>query len=247
MRYARCAALAAALLILTGCARGAESSLEESSAFPAPVTSASEDSASVTVTTTAASPRYEGTQAENGQAFLYISDEDFRAVYNGTADSPLSAGATAVTITRDGSYTVSVDAGASGCAWELSSDPDSEYVCEGLGFASVVLAGGGEIAPNASIDVDEVRVDGRNLELAARNYTAEDGAGNLRGVLWNAAVTEFPADAHTSLGAVSGAFGEVSPMVVNPADFESWQKVEVSFTVSGFTEAQTTEQTTALP
>ena len=55
----------------------------------------------------------------------------------------------------------------------------------------------------------------------------------MRANIYNQWVNNFPEDAHTADGAVTGEFGEYSSQIVNLDDFKTWQKVEVDFTVTG--------------
>ena len=173
------------------------------------------------------------TVAESGDAILLITDSQWYVKYFGTAEDLLSYGAGAARITGNGDYTVSVNAGSHGTQKEITGDPNNGYQCGGLGFAAVKVVDGTKLFPNMSIEIKEIRVDGRPVTLTAKNYTSSDDNTEMRANIYNEYVSRFPEDAHNAEGQLTGEFGEYSSKIVDPASFEKWQKVEVDFTVSG--------------
>ena len=84
-----------------------------------------------------------------------------------------------------------------------------------------------------SIEINEIRLDGKPVETVAKNYTSSDDGKEMRANIYNQWVSKFPEDAHTAQGPVTGEFGEYSAQIINPSSFGTWKKVEVDFTVSG--------------
>ena len=76
-------------------------------------------------------------------------------------------------------------------------------------------------------------MDGKPITMNAKNYTSSDDGKEMRANIYNQWVNNFPDDAHTADGAVTGEFGEYSSQIVDPADFKKWQKIEVDFEVTG--------------
>ena len=88
--------------------------------------------------------------------------------------------------------------------------------------------------------MDSIVIDGKEIEMTAKNYTSTDDGVVTRTNLYNSWVSEPSQDARTIDGALYDADGnaldicsEYSAQVVNVDDFKSWTKVEVNFTVSG--------------
>ena len=245
------AALCASAMVLAACTACGGSSTPESSSkteSSAAETSAPETTAAPaeTAATAAAAPVEEvdfedPVEPAEGDAFLYINDGQFYVSYNGTADSLLTYAAGCPSITGDGKYTVSVDAGTKGCQFDIGGDPNGDYQCEGVAFAAVIVKGGTTLYPNMSINIDEIRVDGKAAKLTAKNYTSSDDGKEMRANIYNSWVNSFPDDAHTADGPVTGEFGEYSSQIIDMADFSKWQKIEVDFTVTGTGDAAPAE------
>ena len=182
------------------------------------------------------------TAAKSGDAFVMIADASWYAKYFGnteeTGDDLLAYGAVAAHITGNGDYTISVNAGSHGTQKEITGDPNGSYQCSGLGFAAVKVVDGTKLYPNMSIEIKEIRVDGNAIPLTAKNYTSSDDNTEMRANIYNDYVSRFPEDAHNADGQLTGEFGEYSSKIVDPANFDKWQKVEVDFTVSGIGNAE---------
>ncbi len=171
--------------------------------------------------------------AEDGHAFLYINDGQFYVGYDGTANSLMTYAAGVPEITGGGTYTVSVDAGTKGCQFDIGGDANGDYRCDGLSFAAVIIKGGTTLYPNMCIEIKEIRMDGKPITMNAKNYTSSDDGKEMRANIYNQWVNNFPDDAHTADGAVTGDFGEYSSQIVEPGDFKQWQKIEVDFEITG--------------
>lgn len=206
-------------------------------------TTTAQSSSSHTIQTTATSSTdaiewEEAVAAETGDAFLFIADGQYWLQYDGTADfgyaNYLSYGAGIAAITGDGEYTVSVNAGTKACQNYVTGDPNGNYKCEGIGWAAVRVMGGTTLYPEMSIEVTEVRVDGKAVDLTALNYTNSDDGIEMRANIYNHWINKLPEDAHTADGPIgTTVIGEYSPIIVDPDDFASWTTVEVDFIVTG--------------
>ena len=226
-----------ALAVCTACGNSAaEPSAAETSA-PEAVTTAAEEAeepAETAEVVEAEDVEFEEiAEPGDGDAFLYINDEQFWVSFDGKPTSILAYGAECPAITGDGDYTVSVDAGTKGAQFEIGGDPDGDYKCSGIAFAAVIVKAGTTLYPDMCIDITEIRVDGKAITPVAKNYTSSDDGKEMRANIYNQWVNNFPDDAHTADGAVTGEFGEYSSQIVNLDDFKTWQKVEVDFTVTG--------------
>lgn len=180
----------------------------------------------------------EAVGAESGDAFLYITDEQFWIQYTGKKDDPsctmLSYGAGVPHISGNGKYTVSVNADTKGFRYDTAGDADDDSVTPlGLAFSAVVIKDGKQLYPDAVITIDAIRVDGREIELTAKNYTSSDDGVELRSNIYNTWVGELPSDAVSTEGHLSADDTGYSPCIIDPAEFSQWTKVEVDFTVSG--------------
>ena len=230
-------AAAAAMTVCTACGdktkQNSGNSGSQSSAADAASGDAAGDASGNDAAENNAAGTEEPTVAKSGDAILIITDGQWYAKYFGTEEDLLSYGAGAVPITGNGDYTVSVNAGSAGTQKEITGDPNGTYQCSGLGFAAVKVMDGTKLFPDMSIEIREIRVDGNPVQLAAKNYTSSDDNTEMRANIYNEYVSRFPEDAHSAEGSLTGEFGEYSSMIVDPAAFDKWQKVEVDFTVSG--------------
>lgn len=174
--------------------------------------------------------------AQSGDAILAITDKDWYVQYWGSADDILAYDAGVAHINGDGDYTVSVNIATKGAQFDVCGNPDGDYKVSGLSFACIKVLDGTTLYPNMSIAINEIRVDGTPITLAAKNYTSTDDNIEMRANIYNNYISSLPADAHNAEGPLSGEFGEYSSMIVDPEDFASWSKVEVDFTVAGIGE-----------
>ena len=221
---------ALALLLCTACGSAApDSTAAETTAEPAA------DASAETTETAAAEPVEfeEAVEAGSGDAILYIGDDEWYVQYSGSKDDLLTYDAGIAHIDGDGDYAVSVNVGTKGAQFDITGDPDSDYKCSGIDFAAVKVIDGTKLFPDMSIEIREIRVDGKPIEMTAKNYTSSDDGIEMRANIYNHVISNFPEDAHNAEGAITGEFGEYSPMIINPDDFASWTTVEVDFTVTG--------------
>ena len=226
------------LAVCTACGDTPADSQNAETSAPAEVTTAAPES-SEEPAETAAAVEAEDVEFEeisepgDGDAFLYINDGQFYVGFDGKPTSILAYGAECPAITGDGDYTVSVDVSTKGAQFEIGGDPAGDYQCGGLSFAAVIVKGGTTLYPDMCIEIKEIRVDGKAITPTAKNYTSSDDGKEMRANIYNQWVNNFPDDAHTADGAVTGEFGEYSSQIVNLDDFATWSKVEVDFTVTG--------------
>ncbi|MBE6877061.1 MAG: hypothetical protein E7496_10175 [Ruminococcus sp.] len=181
--------------------------------------------------------------AQPGQAYLAIVDGQWWIQYWGSAEKDgymLSYNAGIADIQGDGSYTVSVTADTNGFRYDTTGDPTDQYVPEGLSFMSVMIPDGETLYPGAVITIDSITVDGKELELTAKNYTSSDDGAETRTNIYNSYVSSPSDDARSEEGALYDAdgnavdnIGDYSAQIINPEDFATWTTVEVSFTITG--------------
>ncbi|MBQ9898435.1 MAG: hypothetical protein IJM44_03155 [Ruminococcus sp.] len=159
--------------------------------------------------------------AKETDAILAVIDESWSTRFLGNSDDLLYPNAGIAHITGDGDYTVSVDAAG------------TDISPKGLNFLYVKVFDGYGHYPNMAIEVKSVRVDGKELELKAKNYTSSEDKREMRATIYNTYVEKLPEDAHDANGAVTDD-GTYSAQIIDPEAFASgWTKVEVDFTVTG--------------
>ena len=181
--------------------------------------------------------------AQPGQAYLAIVDGQWWIQYWGSAEKDgymLSYNAGIADIKGDGSYTVSVTADTNGFRYDTTGDPTDQYVPEGLSFMSVMIPDGETLYPGAVITIDSITVDGKEIELSAKNYTSSDDGAETRTNIYNSYVSAPSDDARSSEGALYDADGnavdsikDYSAQIIDPAEFATWTTVEVNFTITG--------------
>ncbi|MBQ9808414.1 MAG: hypothetical protein IJM55_06055 [Ruminococcus sp.] len=186
----------------------------------------------------------ESIAAESGDAYLAINEEQGWIQYWGDNTNPaqtmLSYNAGVVPITGNGSYTVSVTADTNGFRMDTTGDPtDDSAVPSGLMFSALMIKDGKTLFPDAVLTIDSIVVDGKEIEMTAKNYTSSDNGIELRSNIYNGWVDKLPEDAVSTEGALvvdgqpTDAAAAYSPCIVDTADFATWKTVEVNFTVSG--------------
>jgi hypothetical protein len=177
--------------------------------------------------------------AKSGDAYLAINEKNSYIKYLGKNDIPsqtmLSYNAGVVPITGNGSYTVSVTADTNGFRLDTAGDVnDHSVVPSGLFFSALMIEDGKTLFPNAVLTIDSIIVDGKEIELTAKNYTSSDDGKELRSNIYNEWVTKLPSDAVSVDGSITAdKASDYSACIVDPDDFETWITVEVNFTVSG--------------
>lgn len=237
--FAALCASAMALAACTACggdSSTADSSSKEESSAATTTTSAPAETAAVITTPATESLDIEpAVEAKSGDAILAITDGQWYCQYWGTTEDILTYDAGVATINGDGDYTVSVNVATTGAQYDITDGqgPFEGYECEGLGFAMVKVFDGTTLYPNMSIEIKEIRVDGKAVTLQAKNYTSSDDGKEMRANIFNEWVNNLPDDAHNADGAVTGEIGEYSPKIIDTADFAKWSKIEVDFTVTG--------------
>ena len=265
MKYKRSFSLlcAAALSVLcAGCA-GSETSepvqtTEASVTTSAPVTTGTPETgtqlSSETVLVTSAAPieLEPAIAAADDEAFLYINDGRFYIGYTGEAESSyqmprMCYDAGVAKITGDGQYTVSVRNDTKALRLDATKDPEGDLRVSGCQFAAVVINKGSLLYPHMCIEINEIRKDGKPVEMIAKNYTSSDNQIEMRANIYNQWVNAFPKDAHTADGPVTGEFGEYSAQIIDPDKLGEWTKIEVDFTVKGCSGPLPASTTTSVP
>ncbi len=229
------AATFAAVMALTVCtACGDDSSSTAESSTTESTTTTTTTAATVATSATEPVEFEEAVAAESGDAILYMVDGQWYLQYDGTADSLMTYGAGVAKITGDGDYTVSVTIDTNAIRYDATGDANGELVAGGINFAAVKVFDGTTLFPNMSIEIKEIRIDGKAIEMTAKNYTSSDDGKEMRANIYNSWVNSLPEDAHTAAGPVGTTeMGEYSSQIINTADFASWNTIEVDFTVTG--------------
>ena len=122
--------------------------------------------------------------------------------------------ATDVKITGAGTYTVALD---------FSGLSDGKAY--GITFSAVGLSNGEILYPGYTMDIKEIKINGKAITLTAKPYTASDDEKCTRVNLYNEWVSKLPDDAHTLDGNLDGC----SAVIVDKADFAQVEKIEVTF------------------
>ncbi|MBO5163846.1 MAG: hypothetical protein J6B75_05295 [Ruminococcus sp.] len=229
---------------LTSCGDSDKSSSSSESS-----SEASDPESSVPVAANANDVEFEDSiAAKSGEAYLAIVDGQWWIQYWGKNDDPntsmLSYDAGVVPITGNGDYTVSVTADTNGFRFDTTGDAnDTSCIPGGLSFMAVMIPDGETMFPGAVITVNEIRVDGKAVEMTSKPYTSSDDGKETRANILNTWVNEPSADGRSAEGALYDADGNAldicknySPQVVSPDDFSAWTTVEVDFTISGIAE-----------
>lgn len=164
--------------------------------------------------------------AEDGDAYLAFADGRYVGYYWGTDADTLTYAATNATINGNGQYTVALDASTNGY------NQTTGYAdMQGLTFAAVIVKNGTTLYPNMVITIDSIKLDGTEVEMTKKPYTSSDDGKEMRSNIYNGYVdaSNVPDDARTADGDLTNC----SPQVVDTASFGTYQKIEVTFTVSG--------------
>lgn len=188
-----------------------------------------------------------------GEAYLAIVDSAWFIKYLGNSAQTdvddtgwfLSYDAGIVNITGNGTYTVSVNADTKGFRLASTENIEGENIPHGLSYMAVVIRDGADFMPDALITIDKIKVDGREIELTGRSFTTtgeDKGTGQpaVLSVICDPLTEELPKDARCEDGDVEELDDkdDFSMQLVDPEDFEDWQKVEVTFTVSGLEDSE---------
>lgn len=227
---------AAAMLSCTACREETEDSAAGSTAVSnaAQTTAATAETGLQITVRRPDAPQPEA--AKPGEAFLYLADASFGALYDGSAadHALLRYGAGKAAVTGNGRYTVSVDCTDPSFQYEISNGTAlSGYRCTGLQFAAVRIAGGAELFPDLTVEINEIRVDGRIVPLTAVNYTCTE-SGAICANIYHPWVRALPADAKNFAGEhIPDGTPGYSACIVSPDSFLTWGRIEADFTVSG--------------
>jgi hypothetical protein len=183
-------------------------------------------------------------EAVSGDAYLAVADTQWKAQYWGSCDDPVGsslcykAGNTA--ITGNGDYTVSITADTDGFRNAVTGNPDNTYTPEGIETLAVMIKDGETKFPNAVITVNEIRVDGKAINMTSKPYTSSDDGIDTKANIINRWTSKPSTDARTADGALYDASGnpldvckEYSPQVATDSSFAAWTTIEVDFTISG--------------
>ncbi len=182
----------------------------------------------------------EARTAAPGQAYLAVTDSNWQTQYWGSATGNgymLAYDAGIADIHGDDFYTVSVNADTEGFRYSMQ---DQNYVPAGLGFLAVMIPEGEKLYPGASITIERILVDGNELELSGKNYTFSEDGIETKTNLFNSWASDIPLNARSSEGYLHDEDGDprdimknYSAQVIDPENFESWKKIEVTFSISG--------------
>lgn len=192
--------------------------------------------------TTQPAPKFDNAvEAKSGDAYLAVNDNDWWIQYWGEKSDPLCYDAKVAHIEGNGEYTVSVTTDTDGYRYATTKDITDTLTPNGLGFAAVIIKDGEQLMPYATITVDSVKVDGKEVKIDKKSYTNIE-EGNLRSNIYNEWVSDssLPADARCidgdlmADGAPSAVNdGSYSAQIVEKDSFKEWTTIEVTFTVSG--------------
>ncbi len=235
------AALLASMMVcgtFTACSDESEDSSSESESS-AEESSAEEETTEVHIAVTDDTSDFEeAVGAGSGDAYLAIVDGQWWIQYWGNIDdegSMLAYDAGVATITGDGDYTVSVTADTNGFRYDTTGDANGEYTPSGCSFAAVMVNDGTTLYPDMAIEITSIRIDGNEIDLTAKNYTASDDGVEMRANIYNEWVSDenIPEDAHDANGVLTDTTG-YSAQIIDPSAFnDGWTTVEVDFTVTG--------------
>lgn len=178
--------------------------------------------------------------AKSGDAYLAVADGQWYVQYWGTDADLLTYDAGVAPITDNGEYTVSVNGASKGMLYDITGSADGDYVPSGCSFMAVIVKDGSILYPNMSIDITAIRINGKEIEMNAQNYTCSDDDVEMRANIYNEWVKTLPEDAHNSEGEVTDS-DLYSPRIIDIDSIGEWTSIEVDFTVSGIGEE--TEET----
>lgn len=99
-------------------------------------------------------------------------------------------------------------------------------------FTAVMVKDLEQIAPGACLTINKVEVNGKAVAIGTA-YTSSDDGKETRSNLYNAWVSEVPADARTAGGSLEGA----TPTPMTAEQLTDVQTIYVTFTVSPYTTA----------
>ena len=171
---------------------------------------------------------------EDGYVGIAFAGGDWTAQYwlDGNAYASEMNG---VTITGDGTYTVSVKAVATVTDEETGDEVNVEGTSD-LAFAALQVVNGENLFPGMVITIDSVKFDGNEVALNGTPYTSSDENITTRVNLYNEWVSQIPDDARTVDGLAADASATAVDRAVGP-----WNEMTVTFTVTGASAAAAEE------
>ncbi len=149
-------------------------------------------------------------QEPGATAFLMFADGAWLNQVWNPGEQPAGVTVTEAPIYGEGDYTV-------GLAFENPA--------EGLAFTALGIANGEEAYPGWKIRINEIRVNGKAIEVK-KGYTSSDEGIVTRMNIFNEWVGELPPDARSW----DGETADASWIIVNKEDFASIESFEVDFT-----------------
>ena len=166
----------------------------------------------------------------DGLAGIAFASTDWTA-QNWINDQEYASVAENVTITGNGTYTVSVKA-----VTAVESEETGEMVetegATGIAFAALQVVNGETLFPGMVITIDSVELDGVAVALSGTPYTSSDENITTRVNLYNEWVSNLPDDART----VGGLAADATPTAIASVKDNQWTTMKVTFTVSGIEE-----------
>ncbi len=166
----------------------------------------------------------------DGLAGIAFASTDWTA-QNWINDQEYASVAENVTITGNGTYTVSVKA-----VTAVESEETGEMVetegATGIAFAALQVVNGETLFPGMVITIDSVELDGVAVALSGTPYTSSDENITTRVNLYNEWVSQLPDDART----VGGLAADATPTAIASVKDNQWTTMKVTFTVSGIEE-----------
>lgn len=156
-------------------------------------------------------------------AYLAYADGSWGdAQFWGDAAAAPLVKATTAEVTGFGQYTVGVD--FTGTA--------NGKAAGAAAFTAVMVKDLEQIAPGACLTVNKVEINGTEVQIG-NAYTSSDDGKETRSNLYNAWVSELPADARTAAGSLEGA----TPTPMTAEQLTDVQTMYVTFTISPYTTA----------
>lgn len=161
-----------------------------------------------------------GARDDQAIAWLMYNSSDWNVMYcsDNKYDPTLKTDGivtTDVEILGEGTYTVSLD-------FTQTANKNANSVV----FSAIGIANGELLYPGYIIQIDEVLVNGVPYALTGIPYTTSDDQKCTRVNLYNAWVTEIPAEART----LDGDTSNISPTVLDPETLGLVENISVTFT-----------------
>lgn len=170
--------------------------------------------------------------AQSGDAILAIAADQWYVQYWGMETDMLAYDAGITHIHGNGGYTVRINADTKGCRYETCGDIEKEFSCSSVDYAAVRVLDGAKLFPHMNIEITEIRVDGKPVEMVAANYTDSDDGIEMHSNIYHPRA-KFSEDAHNADGKILATDEQHSACVVDPEVFSSWKTIEVDFNVTG--------------